>query len=208
MLDIRQLACQRGDRLLFSHLDLTVAPGELWRIAGANGSGKTSLLRLLAGLAQPAAGEIRWRGEPLARQREAFHAALLYIGHTPALHDLLTPGENLAFACAASGLAATPARREAALNALGLARQLELPCQVLSAGQRRRVALARLALASQRPLWLLDEPFTALDVHAVAALAAQIDAHCAAGGSVIFSSHQEGGLRTPLRVLDVEARAR
>jgi heme exporter protein A len=205
MLETRQLGCQRGDRLLFRRLDLRAAPGELLRVAGANGSGKTSLLRLLAGLAQPAAGDIFWQGEAIGRSREAFHAALLYLGHAPALNDLLSPLENLRFACATAGLAITAEAGRQALEGLGLSRQLALPCQVLSQGQRRRVGLARLALSASRPLWILDEPFTALDVDAVAALAAQLDAHCAAGGIVIFTSHQDVPFATPLRVLDVEA---
>lgn len=208
MLETRQLACQRGDRLLFRRLDLVAGPGELLRIGGANGSGKTSLLRLLAGLAQPAAGEILWQGRACGANRDAFHAALCYLGHAPALHDLLDPVENLRFACAGAGLAASRADCVAALEALDLSRQLDLPCQVLSQGQRRRVGLARLALAASRPLWILDEPFTALDVAAVAALAARLDAHCAAGGTVLFTSHQDVPFATPQRVLDVEAFAR
>lgn len=205
MLETRQLACLRGERLLFKDLDLRLGAGELLRIGGANGMGKTSLLRLLAGLAQPAAGMASWQGADIQQGREAFHAALLYLGHAPALNDLLTPPENLAFACVAAGLPPGAAACREALTRLGLARQLELPCKLLSQGQRRRVGLARLALSASRPLWILDEPFTALDVAAVSALAAQIDAHCAGGGSVIFTSHQDVPFATPLRVLDVEA---
>lgn len=204
MLETRQLGCQRGDRLLFRRLGLRAGPGELLRIAGANGSGKTSLLRLLAGLAQPVAGEVCWQGVDIAHSREAFHAALLYLGHAPALNDLLTPLENLEFACATAGLEASRRACLTALDSLGLHRQQALPCQVLSQGQRRRVGLARLALSASRVLWILDEPFTALDADAVAALAASIDGHCAAGGIVIFTSHQDVAFSTPLRVLDVE----
>jgi heme exporter protein A len=204
MLETRQLGCQRGDRLLFRRLDLHAGPGELLRIAGANGSGKTSLLRLLAGLAQPVAGEVCWQGVDIARSREVFHATLLYLGHAPALNDLLTPLENLEFSSAAAGLVFSREACVAALDELGLRRQTGLPCQVLSQGQRRRVGLARLALSASRMLWILDEPFTALDVDAVTALAARLDAHCAAGGCVIFTSHQDVAFRTPLRLLDVE----
>ena len=207
MLETRLIACQRGDRLLFRSLDLQLGRGELLRIAGANGMGKTSLLRLLTGLAQPLAGSVLWQGEELSRSREAFHAALLYLGHAPALNDLLSPLENLAFACAASGIKASRAECEAALEQIGLARQMDLPARVLSQGQRRRVGLARLPLAAGRAVWILDEPFTALDAAAVSALAGLIDAHCAAGGSVVFTSHQDVPFATPLRVLDLEARA-
>lgn len=205
MLEIRQLACQRGDRLLFRRLDFSAAPGELVRVAGANGMGKTSLLRLVAGLTEPAAGEVRWRGERIAAAREAFHAALFYLGHGAAFNELLSPLENLRFAAAAAGLDADAAACVAALDEIGLGRQRDLPCRVLSQGQRRRVALARLALSAARPLWLLDEPFTALDAKAVAALAGRIDAHCAAGGTVLLTSHQDVAFTTPPRVLDVEA---
>lgn len=207
MLEAKNLACLRGERLLFRGLDLHLQAGDLLRIAGANGMGKTSLLRLLAGLAEPAAGQVCWQGQALRHAREAFNAAQLYLGHAPALNELLSSLENLLFACAAAGLSATTGEAEAALRAQGLARQLGLPCKLLSQGQRRRAALARLALARSRSLWLLDEPFAALDVAAVAALAAQIDAHCAAGGIVVFTSHQEAGFVSALRVLDVEGYA-
>lgn len=204
MFDIDQLACQRGDRLLFRRLGFSLKPGELLRIAGANGMGKTSLLRLLAGLSPPAAGTLCWHGTPIHTQRELFHAALLYLGHAPALNELLTPVENLRFACAAAGTPVSHTDSIRALSQAGLQRQTDLPCKVLSQGQRRRVGLARLFLSADRPLWILDEPFTALDTNAVAGLTATLDAHCAAGGSVIFSSHQDVPFRTPQRVLDVE----
>ncbi|MET7013114.1 cytochrome c biogenesis heme-transporting ATPase CcmA [Uliginosibacterium flavum] len=208
MLEAHHLACQRGDRLLFHRLALAVKPGELLRIAGANGMGKTSLLRLLAGLSSPAAGSVSWHGDYIQHQRESFHAAMLYLGHAPALNDLLTPAENLRFACAVAATPASPATCSEALTRIGLQRQLPLPCKVLSQGQRRRVGLARLFLETQRPLWILDEPFTALDAAAVSDLAATLDAHCASGGAVIFTSHQDVALRTPERLLDVEAFAK
>lgn len=205
MLEIQKLACQRGERMLFRHLDYSLESGQLLRITGANGMGKTSLLRLLAGLSQALSGQIVWQKQAITHSREAFHAALLYLGHAPALHDLLTPVENLHFACASAGDTASRADCVAALGRMGLARQLALPCKALSQGQRRRVGLARLHLAAHRPLWLLDEPFTALDVDAVSALANTLDAHCASGGTVIFSSHQDVAFTTPLQRLDVEA---
>lgn len=203
MLETQQLACQRGDRLLFRKLDLSVAPGQLLRVAGANGLGKTSLLRLLAGLAHPASGSVSWYSAPIAKQREAYHAGLLYLGHAPALNDLLTPLENLRFACRSAGEVIEDAACEAALRRIGLGRQLDLPARVLSQGQRRRVGLARLFLEVRRPLWILDEPFTALDVDAVRDLAIHIDLHCDTGGMVVFTSHQEVAFRTQVAELDL-----
>jgi heme exporter protein A len=205
MLEVDQLACQRGERLLFRRLDLTLRSGELLRIAGANGMGKTSLLRLLAGLSCPAAGSIDWLGASILGQRDVFHAAMLYLGHAPTLNDLLTPSENLRFACAAANTHVTPDACADALARIGLKAQSSLPCKVLSQGQRRRVNLARLFLETRRPLWILDEPFTALDAAAIADLAAILDAHCTNGGAVIFTSHQDVAFRTAVRVLDVEA---
>ncbi|ANQ87095.1 cytochrome c biogenesis heme-transporting ATPase CcmA [Azoarcus olearius] len=205
MLEAEDLACLKGDRLLFRGLALRVEAGDLVRLAGPNGVGKTSLLRLLTGLAQPEAGSVRWQGRPIAAEREAFHRALLYLGHAAALNDLLSPLENLRFACAAAGEDADVARCTAALERIGLGNQLDLPARVLSQGQRRRVGLARLFLSAQRPLWVLDEPFTALDVAAVADLAATLSAHCAAGGMVVLTTHQDAGFARPPRVLDVGA---
>lgn len=203
MLETRSLACLRGDRLLFRGLDFSLAPGEMVRVLGPNGVGKTSLLRMLCGLVAPEAGDVRWVGTPVRREREDFHRALLYIGHAAALNDLLTPLENLRFAVRAGGDAADSGDCVAALERIGLGAQLELPCRVLSQGQRRRVGLARLFLAARRPLWILDEPFNALDVAAVADLAATLDAHCAGGGMVLLTTHQDVPFATPLRRLDL-----
>ncbi|GAA5171433.1 cytochrome c biogenesis heme-transporting ATPase CcmA [Viridibacterium curvum] len=203
MLEARQLACLRGERLLFRRLDFTVRHGELLRLIGPNGVGKTSLLRMLCGLMHIEAGELLWQGQPMAAQREAFHADLLYIGHAPALHELLTPLENLRFAASLMNAPADEARCSEALVELGLARQLELPCKLLSQGQRRRVALARLWLGATQKLWILDEPFTALDVAAVDALARRIDHHLSHGGAVIFTSHQDVNFIHPVRQLDL-----
>ncbi|MDX5410799.1 MAG: cytochrome c biogenesis heme-transporting ATPase CcmA [Thauera sp.] len=205
MLEVRQLACLKGDRLLFRDLAFRLPAGELLRVAGPNGVGKTSLLRLVTGLAMPEAGEVQWRGHSIRREREAFHGELLYLGHAAALNDLLTPLENLRFACAAAGDEVDAQRCVDALVRIGLANQLDLPARVLSQGQRRRVGLARLFLSANRPLWVLDEPFTALDVHAVADLAATLSDHCDAGGMVMLTTHQDAPFRRPPAVLDVGA---
>lgn len=191
MLETLDLACIRGDRVLFRGLGLQLGAGELLRVEGANGSGKTSLLRLLAGLALPAAGDVRWQGAPIRRQRETYARALLYLGHLGGLKDELTALENLAIETDLAGVpGVTPALIEQALAGWGLSRQLRLPLRVLSAGQRRRAALARLQL-SDAQLWVLDEPFNALDTGAVAHLGRQIEAHLARGGLAVVTSHME-----------------
>ncbi|WP_297363149.1 cytochrome c biogenesis heme-transporting ATPase CcmA [Thauera sp.] len=203
MLEAHRLACLKGDRLLFRDLAFRLQAGGLLRVAGPNGVGKTSLLRLVTGLAMAEAGEILWRGESIRRAREAFHGDLLYLGHAAALNDLLSPLENLRFACAAAGDAIDEEDCVQALVRIGLADQLDLPARVLSQGQRRRVGLARLFLSAHRPLWVLDEPFTALDVRAVADLAATLSGHCAAGGMVMLTTHQDAPFTHPPEVLDV-----
>lgn len=203
MLEVHDLACLKGDRLLFRGLALHLGAGGLLRVAGPNGVGKTSLLRLVTGLALQEAGEVRWKGVGVGRDREAFHRDLLYLGHAPALNDLLTPLENLRFACSAAGDDVDEEVCMQALVRIGLADQLDLPARVLSQGQRRRVGLARLFLSARRPLWVLDEPFTALDVAAVADLATTLSDHCAAGGMVMLTTHQDAPFAMPPQVLDV-----
>ncbi len=188
-LELRGLACVRGERRLFAGLQATVVGGELVRVRGDNGAGKTSLLRLIAGLAEPALGQVLWAGEDSRRVREPFQRALVYLGHASGIKDELDPVENL---LAASALADEGLSREAAcdaLRAMGLGERLALECKVLSAGQRRRVALARLLLTRRR-LWLLDEPFNALDPQAVQHLAGAIGRHLAAGGICLYTTHQ------------------
>lgn len=205
MLEVEDLACLKGDRLLFRGLAFRLQAGGLLRVAGPNGVGKTSLLRLVTGLALPEAGEIRWHGEPIRGARETFHGDLLYLGHAAALNDLLSPLENLRFACAAAGDAVAEEDCVRALVRIGLADQLDLPARVLSQGQRRRVGLARLFLSGGRTLWVLDEPFTALDVRAVAELAATLSGHCEAGGMVMLTTHQDAPFARAPEVLDVGA---
>jgi heme exporter protein A len=203
MLDASELACLKGDRLLFRGLGLGLAAGRMLRVAGPNGVGKTSLLRILCGLSQPEHGTVRWRGEDIRRCRDDFHSELLYLGHAPALNDLLTPLENLRFAIHVGGEAADDARCIEALTRIGLGAQIDLPAKVLSQGQRRRVGLARLFVSGTRPLWVLDEPFTALDVAAVTDLAATLEAHCEAGGAVVMTTHQDAPFKRAPEVLDL-----
>lgn len=191
MLQVHDLACIRGDRRLFRGLSFELGPGQLLRVEGANGAGKTSLLRLLAGLGLPAAGEVRWHGQAIRRQRETYAHALLYLGHLGGLKDELTAAENLQIDADLAGTPGIDATRiDGALAGWGLARQAKLPLRVLSAGQRRRAALARLQL-TEATLWILDEPFNALDIDAVAHLGRQIEAHVARGGLAVITSHMD-----------------
>ncbi|MBN6773497.1 cytochrome c biogenesis heme-transporting ATPase CcmA [Pseudomonas granadensis] len=181
------LACERDLRLLFENLELRLAGGDMVQISGPNGSGKTSLLRLLAGLMQPTDGQVLLNGQPLTEQRHELARNLLWIGHAAGIKDLLTAEENLSWLCALH----QPAERETiwqALAAVGLRGFEDVPCHNLSAGQQRRVALARLYLDSP-PLWILDEPFTALDKQGVAQLEEHLAGHCERGGLVVLTTH-------------------
>ena len=191
MLEARQLECTRGERRLFSALSFRLGAGQMLRVAGANGSGKTSLLRILCGLLAPSAGELRWRGQSIRAEREEYSRNLAFIGHLNALKDDLTAQENLQVAAALGGMPSDAERMLAALDRFGVAHCAQLPTKILSQGQRRRVALARLALSPAVPLWILDEPFSALDVGAVAELERLLAAHLASGGMVVLTTHQE-----------------
>ena len=206
MLEGTGLECVRGERTLFRGLGFTVGPGELLRVAGENGSGKTSLLRIVCGLSLPAAGDVRWRGETIRRLREDYWKDLVYVGHANALKDDLTAEENLRIGSAIAGLEPTPDETVDALQAFGVRGCADLPARVLSQGQRRRVSLAKLAVSRSRPLWVLDEPFTALDKAAVAHLQALIADHVAGGGAVMLTTHQEVAIAAAVtRQLDLSA---
>jgi heme exporter protein A len=199
VLEARDLYCERGERALFRKLSFSVKGGELLRIAGANGSGKTSLLRILCGLLTPAQGEVRWKDAPIASLKEEYSRELVYLGHAPAVKADLSAGENLAIAC---GLAGTPASRERIGAALTLLEVPDAPVRKLSQGQKRRAALARLCLAAQAPLWLLDEPFTALDPAGVEVVKTMIDGHVSRGAIVVYTTHQDPGIAAS-RVLEL-----
>jgi heme exporter protein A len=191
MLEARNLEATRGGAMLFSGLAFTLRPGALLRVSGANGTGKTSLLRVLCGLAQPSAGEVRWNGTAIRALGEEYWKHVAYVGHANALKDELTVAENLESACALAGLDAAPARVQAAIGQFELAARAQLPVKLLSQGQRRRAALARLALSEAVPLWILDEPFAALDAGAIERVQSVAQAHLARGGMVVLTTHQD-----------------
>lgn len=182
-----QISCIRSERVLFEQLDFAIDAGQLWQIAGRNGAGKSSLLRIFAGLSTPLEGELRYRGQPLHQCADDFAADLCFIGHLSGVQPQLTALENLAFWRACYQL--KPADDWALLAQLGLAGLEDIPCQNLSAGQHRRVSLARLWL-TPATLWILDEPFTALDVAAIAMVQQRFIEHCQQGGAIIVTTHQ------------------
>ena len=189
MLTATDLSCVRGERRLFAGLDLAVGPGEWLHVQGENGSGKTSLLRILAGLSPPAAGEIRWNGAPVKSAGEDYKRELLYLGHHGAVKEELTPFENLTLAAQLDGSTLDETAALKALARFGLRGREDLPVRFLSAGQKRRVLLARL-LTRPAKLWVLDEAFNALDVAAVKLLGSLIGEHLTAGGMAVLTSHQ------------------
>lgn len=200
MLEVSNLACSRGDHRLFSGLSFAVHSGQIMQIQGANGSGKTSLLRTLCGFIHPDEGKIAWEGTDVRDLAEDYFARVLYLGHLNAIKDELSALENLQISAGLSGAKLGESDAIAALRRLGLKGRERLPAKVLSQGQRRRVALARL-LVSDAQLWILDEPLTALDVNAVALIGELLDEHLAKQGMVIFTTHQ------PLSVSGAEMRS-
>ena len=182
-LAVENLSCRRGDRVLFAGLSWRAGPGAAVRIGGPNGAGKTSLLRLLAGFGWPETGEVRREGD------------VAWLGHNDGLKADLSPRENLEFHAALIG--ADRHAVTAAIDRVGLGEVADLPCRLLSAGQRRRAAIARLCLESA-PIWLLDEPLTALDVEGQRLVEALVDEHGARGGIAVFTSHQPLTSRAPM----------
>lgn len=188
-LSAHDLVCERGDRLLFKRLNFTLGRTQLLLVQGGNGQGKTSLLRLLTGLGRPDEGEVRWCGEPISRGRDRYHRDMAYLGHANGIKDELDPIENLRFQGELQNRPFEHGHAVATLKRLGLSRCLDLPCRSLSFGQRRRVALSALLLAGAS-LWILDEPLTGLDVHAVVLVEGLIREHLQTGGLVVATTHQ------------------
>ena len=196
MLEAINLTCVRGTRLLFRDLSFSLASGGLLELRGPNGGGKTSLLRILCGLATPAEGEVRWNGTNIRTLREEYFGSLAYVAHLNAVKDELTALENLLAARRVGGNEITNEEGEAVLERAGLINQSHLATRVLSAGQRRRLALARL-LASRAKLWLLDEVLTSLDDSGVDLVRKLITEHLGGGGLAIVATHQELDLSPP-----------
>jgi heme exporter protein A len=200
-LEARGLACIRGERQLFSRLNLAVSGGECLHVRGENGVGKTSLLRLLTGLSKPESGEVLWNGLAISAEPTYYHRDLLFLGHRDALKEDLTALENLQLYAALDDIRLPEDKALAALWRFGLRGREHLPVNCLSAGQKRRVLMARM-LTRQAKLWILDEPFNALDIQAVQALQGLIAEHIEQGGLVVLTSHQEVNL-PQVRVLDL-----
>lgn len=189
LLELRQVSCERDERRLFEHLNLRAYAGDVIQIIGPNGSGKTTLLRALAGINPDYTGELLWMGRPVADTAWEYAQDLLYLGHLPGIKKALSPAENLRWYAAIGGNESLSAI-SFALDAVGLYGYEDIPCYQLSAGQLRRVALARLYLSKAR-LWILDEPFTAIDKRGAAQLETVFSRHADQGGVILLTSHQD-----------------
>jgi heme exporter protein A len=201
VLAVSGLACRRGDRLLFEALSFELHAGQLIWVRGRNGQGKTSLLRLLAGLATPAAGQITWGGDALRQAGAAFQRRLVYLAHANALKDDLSVFESLQFLARLHGRDASATQMLDALRRLSLHSRRDAPVRTLSQGQRRRVALARLLIEPSPALWVLDEPYDALDAEGSAILDEVLCAHAVRGGSVVLTSHLPLAITRPVPIV-------
>ncbi len=190
MLQGANLTCVRGDRELFKNVSFSLEAGGLMQVRGPNGSGKTSLLRMLCGLSNPASGEIYWSGHSIRTLSSDYFSAVTYIGHLSGTKDDLTVIENLQISSALAGVEISVDQANEALDYIGLSGREALPVKVLSQGQRRRVALARL-LVCKTPLWILDEPLVALDVMAVKLIQGVLEQHLQRSGMIVMTTHQE-----------------
>jgi heme exporter protein A len=199
------LACRRGNRRLFAGVNFTVDAGAAMWLRGRNGRGKTSLLRLAAGLSAPESGRITWGGVPV-REAAGMAQRLVYVAHASALKDDLSVTESLRFLARLHGRDESIASLHAALDRVGMGARRDALVRTLSQGQRRRATLARLALERKESIWVLDEPYDALDSDGIEAINALLNEHLARGGSVLLTSHQPAGDSAPvMRVFDLDA---
>jgi heme exporter protein A len=196
LLEVVELECVRGDRPLFSHLSFRLKPGELLHVTGVNGIGKTTLLRTLCGLTQAAHGEVRWHGSTIRELGDDYRNQIAYVGHSNGIQGELTPVENLHAIACLDGNDNTAAIQDT-LARLGLGAYHHFPAKILSQGQKRRLALARLAI-QRKPLWILDEPLSALDVTSVALMTDILLEHLARRGAIVMTSHQEIAVETKI----------
>ena len=190
ILDVKNLGCVRGDRRVFRDVNFSLAPGHWLQVTGANGSGKTSLLRILCGLISPVEGVIEWQGANIHSLGEEYSTNISYVGHRPGIKDELTAIENLRVASGLNGIEIDKSAAQRALEQIGLTGRENVPARLLSEGQRRRIALARL-LVGNRKLWLLDEILTSLDKSAMAIVRSLIEEHLSGGGMAIVATHHE-----------------
>jgi heme exporter protein A len=189
MLRVSNISCSRGNKPLFTDVSFELQAGQALHLEGDNGVGKTSLLRIVCGLSPADAGEVCWHDTTIQKNAAAFRSSLFYLGHGLSLKEELSALENLMSDAAVSGRSLSQIQALQALARMGLRGREHLPLRVMSQGQKRRTALARL-LASQAPLWVLDEPFVALDVKAIDGLRGLLAEHVGNGGLVLFTSHQ------------------
>lgn len=203
MLKVTGLYCERDERVLFENLGFAVGAGQVVQVQGANGSGKTTLLRILCGLNSDYSGDIEWQNSPMAKVRVEFYSDVFYMGHMPAINKTLSPVENLRWFCASQGFK-NDTHITSALAEFGLSGYDDMPCHMLSAGQQRRVSLARMLLTPAK-LWILDEPFTALDKVGVAELETMLAEHAKTGGSVILTTHHPLQMDCAVTAINLDA---
>ena len=203
-LRLESITCVRGDRTLFEELNLEINPGSILRISGDNGSGKSSLLRILCGLLTPYAGKVFWGSDPITEDRDQFHGELIYLGHIPALKADFSAIENLMSLALLGGQSISNEEAMNALREAGLDRQAHRFIRTLSQGQKQRIALSRLLLPQPKSIWILDEPFNALDRDANRALQNLLISHVNRGGIVALSSHQDLQIDDNARVIRLE----